>query len=144
MIWCGVSSRHHTSIPAVREWVMVGLGGALGALGRYGVSEWTKARWGTAFPWGTLIVNVSGAFLLGLIAGSIVSGRLPRWTHHALGAGFMGAFTTFSAFSLETLALLEDGKVGLALGNTGANLIAGVAGAAAGCWIAGAAPATAP
>lgn len=123
---------------------MVALGGALGALGRYGVSEWSKARWGTAFPWGTLIVNVAGSVLLGLLIGLTLSGRLPKWTHYALAAGFMGAFTTFSAFSLETVVLLQNGKLGLALGNVGANVVAGIAAAAAGWWLAAASSVASP
>ena len=94
----------------------VALGGALGSALRYAVGIWLAG----SFPWGTLLVNVLGSLLLGALAalgeGLSPSGRL------LLGAGLCGAFTTFSALSVETLRLAQDGRLGAAALNLGLNL----------------------
>ena len=107
--------------------VGIAFAGAAGALARYGVGGLVGRVQNGAFPWGTLIVNVSGSFLLGLLFALfterlIVSPAL-RIT---LTVGFVGAFTTYSTFSLETLTLLEDGAHGLALLNVVASLVFGL------------------
>ena len=85
-----------------------GIGGGL----RYVLGGWIAERWGTAFPWHTLAINVSGAFLLGLLmALSIDRGVVsPDWRLF-LGTGVLGGFTTFSTLSYESIALLEQGLV---------------------------------
>jgi CrcB protein len=90
-------------------------GGALGTLARYGVTLAVGRRLGTAFPWATAIVNVSGSLVIGLLAGF-----LARWHPHStprllLMVGFLGAYTTFSTFSLDAAALWRDGQMGRAL-----------------------------
>ncbi|MEX0755373.1 MAG: fluoride efflux transporter CrcB [Actinomycetota bacterium] len=107
--------------------VGIAFAGAAGALARYGAGGLVGRFQDGAFPWGTLIVNVSGSFLLGLLFALfterfIVSPEL-RIT---LTVGFVGAFTTYSTFSLETLTLLEDGAHGLALLNVVASLVLGL------------------
>ncbi len=114
---------------------MVAVGGALGAAGRYRITEWAKGKWGDAFPWGTLIVNVAGSLMLGLLLGLVLTGKLPKWSRYAAGAGFMGALTTFSTFSVDTVLLLRAGKVAAALGNVTANVLVGLVAAAVGLWL---------
>lgn len=106
----------------------IAAGGALGALMRYWVSTATYAWLGRGFPWGTLAVNVLGSFLMGvlyiLLLERLSSGPEMR---AFLLIGFLGAFTTFSAFSIETLNLLEDAQTGKALLNAGGSVILCVA-----------------
>lgn len=87
----------------------VGLGGAAGAMLRYGMTTLIHARTGSAFPWGTLSVNVTGAFLLGVIYAALDRGHIPQELQAHLAVGLLGSFTTFSAFSLEAFRLLESG-----------------------------------
>ena len=86
--------------------LLVGIGGGLGAMARYGVGQ------AVAAPWGTLTVNVLGSLLMGVLIGVLAA-------HHEaqkllLGVGFLGGFTTFSAFSLDAVQLAQSGRVGLA------------------------------
>ncbi len=107
--------------------------GALGALGRYGVSVLATRWWGESFPYGTLIVNVVGCFLLGFVTDWALS--VPALTRHfklAIGTGLLGSFTTFSTFGVETVTLIERGEWGAALTNMGLNLVVGLAFAALG------------
>lgn len=106
-------------------YLLIALGSALGGVARYACAGWAAAPFGEAFPFGTLIVNVAGSFLIGLVAG--LSGPDSRFliapdTRHFLMAGFCGGFTTFSAFSLQTLTLVREG----ALAQAGANIILSV------------------
>ena len=103
--------------------------GAAGCGTRYLVGLWAAKRFGTAFPWGTLIVNVVGSFLIALVLGMSVESMRPN-LHLALTTGFMGGLTTYSAFNYETTALFEGGSAARALINVGATLI--------GCLLAGA------
>src|SRR3954469_11127211 len=88
-----------------RPIVLVGLGSAVGGVLRYYLGRWVDARFGgTGFPWGTFAINVSGSFVLGVIA-LFVTERLPpeyRWAYLLLGTGLCGGFTTFSTFEWET------------------------------------------
>lgn len=90
------------------------IGGSLGTLCRYYMSEWGHARFGTAFPFGTLIVNVSGCLIMGLLLG-ILESRYPNVTEAPyqirllLMTGFLGAMTTFSSYELEALLLFRQG-----------------------------------
>ena len=87
--------------------LLVALGGALGSVARYGVG-FAAARWlGLGFPWGTLTVNIVGGFAMGLLAARI--GSEQENLRLLLGVGVLGGFTTFSAFSLETVRLMEQG-----------------------------------
>ncbi len=92
--------------------IAIAAGGALGALARYGMSNGVYALLGRDFPWGTLAVNLLGSFLMGLLFVLFLE-RLslgPEWRGAVL-IGFLGAFTTFSTFSIETLNLLESGAM---------------------------------
>jgi CrcB protein len=86
----------------------IALGSALGGAARYGVGLWTAATLGDAFPWGTLIVNVVGSFVIGLVSGPAWS--LSNEARLFLTVGVCGGFTTFSAFSIQTVALIQGGQ----------------------------------
>ena len=114
------------------HWLLVFVGGGLGAVARHGVNRAGLALLGPGFPWWTLAVNVAGSFLIGLLAGMF--GALETG-HHArlfLTTGFLGGFTTFSAFSLDALTLWERGEPLQAslyiIGSVVLSLIAAVAG----------------
>lgn len=115
------------------------LGGAFGAVARWGLHFWIDARVASAssFPWGVLLVNTVGCFLFGWLFGIFEE---KEWFSDAvrLGVftGFLGSFTTFSAFGWNTLELLRNGQAGLALGNIAASVILGIAAVAAGFWLA--------
>lgn len=87
---------------------LVALGGAAGSVCRYLVGQWSLRLFGPAFPWGTLIVNVAGSFAIGLLV-ELVARRLNASTEMRLLiiTGFLGGFTTFSAFSLDVISLVE-------------------------------------
>lgn len=93
--------------------LLVAAGGALGSLARFGVSI-AAARWfGLGFPWGTLAVNVIGGLAMGVLAARVTSEH--ESLRLLLGVGVLGGFTTFSAFSLETVRLMEQGAALAAL-----------------------------
>jgi CrcB protein len=98
----------------------VATGGALGSVGRYWLSTVVTSRVGATFPWGTLVVNVSGSFVIGLLAALAISEGRPLAAPAArlfLMTGVCGGFTTFSAFSVQTLHLIQSGKWFYAGGN---------------------------
>ncbi len=108
----------------------VAVGGVLGAVARYLVS---KALPGSTIPWGTLLVNVLGSFLLSFIAySSLTSGLFTREQRLLLATGFCGSFTTFSTFAYETFALYTEGAVAHAAANMALNLVLGFAAVYAG------------
>ncbi|MBN9033919.1 MAG: protein CrcB [Rhizobiales bacterium 63-7] len=92
--------------------VLVAAGGAVGSVARYLVGVWSVRVLGLAFPWGTLIVNLVGSFAIGLLA-ELIARRFnaSMELRLLLVTGFLGGFTTFSAFSLDTIALYERGQV---------------------------------
>ena len=105
-------------------------GGAVGAGARWGVSRWLPASPG-GWPWGTLAANLSGGLLMGLLAGALM-GRDAEPARLALGVGALGGFTTFSAFSLEVVGLVERGQWGVGLGYALASAIGAVVACALG------------
>jgi len=109
--------------------ILAGAGG-LGALARYGVGLAAFRLFGPHFPVGTLLVNVLGAFLLGvvMVLGEEAVAISPA-LRSALAIGFLGAFTTFSTFSYDTVMAWQHGKAGLAWLNVGLNLVLGIAAA---------------
>ena len=102
--------------------------GAAGAIARYGVGHVVGAR---TFPWATLGINVLGSFLLGVLV-QAAPGRLDDDVRVALGVGFLGAFTTFSTFSYETVALVRDGRATTAAIYVLASVVVGIGAAAVG------------
>lgn len=113
-------------------YLLIALGGALGAVGRYAFGGWVHTRLGAAFPWGTLAVNVLGSTLLGLVLGILNQVPVSVEARAFLTIGVLGAFTTFSTFSYETVALLRDGEWRLAVPYVGASLGAAFIGLALG------------
>ncbi len=94
--------------------VAIAAGGAVGALGRHFVNVLALAWFGTAFPWGTITVNIVGSFLMGVLVEVSALAWSPGPALRAmLAVGMLGAFTTFSTFSLETALLYERGQLGL-------------------------------
>jgi CrcB protein len=89
--------------------LLVAVGGALGAAARYLLDRAIATRQTSPFPLGTLVINVSGSIALGLLLGLAVAHQLPSSLVTLVGTGFLGAYTTFSTFTYETLRLLEDG-----------------------------------
>jgi len=98
-------------------WLAIGVFGALGAFSRYRVSGIVQRRWKTLFPAGTLTVNLSGAFAAGILFGLATGRGLPDMVLAALGVGFLGGYTTFSTWMVETiLAERSGGRVGVTRG----------------------------
>jgi CrcB protein len=98
--------------------ILVALGGATGAVARYLIDGWIVDWAGGLFPWGTLAVNLTGSFLLGVaFAMTVEANVLPSWMRVPFMVGFVGAYTTFSTLMLESWRLWEDGAILLALGN---------------------------
>lgn len=96
-------------------WIPVAIGGIVGTLARFGVQQLVSHRAPAAFPVGTLIVNLAGSLVLGLIMGyAMATGTLGSRVQLGLSAGFCGAFTTMSAFAFETATLLGAGQYGRA------------------------------
>ena len=111
------------------------IGGGLGAVARWALSTWVTTRAGSAFPWGTLLVNVLGCLAIGALVGWLADkhtlGPTPRLL---LVTGLLGGFTTFSTFGLETWQLIEEGRGHLAASYAVASLVAGVTGVVLGLW----------
>ena len=110
----------------------VAAGGALGSLARWGVSEWSLSRVGPGFPWGTLAVNLTGSLLVGVAWGLLgpASAEAPSAgatpARLLLIVGFLGAFTTFSTFSHETVLMVQQGHGARAAGYVTASIVGGL------------------
>ncbi len=97
----------------MQAYLLVGIGGGLGAMARYGFGTLAGRVWGTAFPVGTLMINVLGSLAMGLLVGLLARTLLEGQNEIRLfvAVGVLGGFTTFSAFSLDAITLLERGDV---------------------------------
>ena len=113
-------------------YLAISIGAVLGANARYLLGGLVADRLGAAFPYGTLIINVTGSFLIGIVM-TVVTERVlaPAWVRPAIAIGFLGSYTTFSTFSYETLGLISSGSVLAA----GVNIGASVAGALVGVYL---------
>lgn len=111
----------------MREILFIGVAGALGALSRYGLSNLANKLISAGFPWGTLVVNAVGCFLIGYVMHvGLTTDLVPAAWRVAITIGFLGGLTTFSTFSYETVRFIEDGAWLLAFGNMAANLVLGI------------------
>ena len=110
------------------NYVAVALGGAVGCCARLGVNQLVHERYGQAFPYATLLINVSGCLAMGfLFFYTLEQVSLSPVTRLAIITGVLGGFTTFSAFGIETLLLIEDGKLQQAALYVGLSVILGIA-----------------
>ncbi len=107
--------------------ILIGLGGFAGAIARYLVDGIVADRTGGSFPWGTLVINASGSFALGLLF-ALTADRaiLPAEIRGPVLIGFLGAYTTFSTYMLESWRLAESGAITLALANLAGSTIVGL------------------
>ncbi|MDG6773306.1 fluoride efflux transporter CrcB [Thiomicrorhabdus sp. ZW0627] len=105
-------------------WLAIAAGGALGAVSRFAVSHQTYQWFGRDFAWGTLSVNLIGSFIMGVVAVLLVDklGASNEWRSFIM-VGFLGAFTTFSTFSFETMQYIEVGEMNKALANIAVSVI---------------------
>lgn len=107
--------------------IAVAVGGALGALARYGVDRLVERRSSAVFPWSTFLINVTGCFAIGCIVAALVDRhRTPVWLRLGLVMGLVGGYTTFSTYAQETLDLLEEGRAVVALAYALGSVVAGV------------------
>ncbi len=118
------------------EAVAIAVAGAVGAPARYLLDRFVQQRVATVFPWGTFVINASGAFLLGLITGLALHRGLGPLPRAALGTGFCGTYTTFSTYTYETVRLVEDRAWWEAVVNVAASLGVGLLAAGAGIGLA--------
>jgi CrcB protein len=116
--------------------VEIGIGGAAGAVSRYLLDGWVSERTGGAFPYGTLVVNLSGTFILGLLATlALERSVLPAIIRPPVLIGFLGAYTTFSTWMLESWRLAEQGALLGAMANIGGSVVLGIVALGAGIAI---------
>jgi CrcB protein len=117
-------------------YLIVFLGGGVGAAVRHGINVAVARAFGTAFPWSTLLINVTGSLLMGLIAGYFAfrGGGAQHWRLF-LTTGILGGYTTFSTFSLEAVLLWERNEMALASAYVLGSVIISIAGLAAGLWL---------
>jgi len=112
--------------------VYIAIAGALGSVGRYAVGKYMQDATGSNFPWGTLAVNVLGSFAIGVVMAVFAArGELDSRLRLALTVGFLGGFTTYSAFALETVTLVERKLYAVAAAYVGLTFVA----AAVGCFL---------
>uniref|UniRef100_A0AAU3H4E4 Fluoride-specific ion channel FluC n=1 Tax=Streptomyces sp. NBC_01401 TaxID=2903854 RepID=A0AAU3H4E4_9ACTN len=108
------------------DFLLVALGGAVGAPLRHLTDRAVQARHDTVFPWGTFSVNVVGSLILGVLTGAALSGTAGHTVQLLLGTGLCGALTTYSTFSYETLRLAESGARFFAAANVVVSIVAGL------------------
>ena len=129
----------------LKQYLVIGLGGALGSMLRFGFGSWIDRAMSRdsgmlLFPWGTVIVNITGCFIIGFIAAiSSTEGRLmiPPLGRAFVMIGLLGGYTTFSSFSLQTLTLAQAGQWGAAVANVLASVVLCLGGVVLGAALAG-------
>lgn len=118
--------------------VWVSLAGALGAVTRYVLDSCARQRWPITFPVGTLLINVTGSLILGVLAGLVIAHGASTELRAIAGTGFCGGYTTFSAASVESVRLAQERRWALCLTYAGGSLVIAVLAAALGLALAGA------
>lgn len=118
--------------------ILVGVAGFFGAISRYWLSGFISRLTGGAFPWGTFVINISGCFVIGFLTVLLTNKVLPHpAVRTAILVGFIGAYTTFSTFSYETLQLARGGAALMAVANVAASVVLGLAAAWVGMRLGG-------
>ena len=108
------------------KYLMVGVGGFIGAIARFWLGTYIGNKMGTRFPYGTFVINITGSFVIGLFL-TLLTERAhwsPNW-RYLVPVGFIGAYTTFSTFEYETLRSVQDGQIGVAFLNVGLSVAVG-------------------
>ena len=105
--------------------VVIGFGGAIGAISRYLLSGWVHSFMGASFPWGTFVVNMVGSFVIGFCGGIVEEVTLSQNMKLFIFMGLLGSFTTFSTFSYENFQMVRDGEYGFIAANVGASIFVG-------------------
>jgi CrcB protein len=106
---------------------MIGIGGFAGAIARYLLGNYIGGRLGFRFPYGTLVINVSGSFLVGLSMALFARTTASPYWRYLIPIGFIGAYTTFSTFEYETLRAIQDGQMATGLLNVAVSVVTGFA-----------------
>ncbi|MCP3754827.1 CrcB family protein [Streptomyces sp. TBY4] len=119
------------------NWLIVMVGGALGAPLRYLTDRAVQARHDSVFPWGTFVANAAACLVLGALTGAVLDGAASSRLNLLLGTGLCGALSTYSTFSYETLRLAERGWTFLAAANVTASVLVGLGGVTLGHQVAG-------
>lgn len=117
------------------KYLVVGVGGFLGAIARYMVGTYIGTRYGVRFPYGTFVINMSGCFLIGFILALLARSTASQYWRYLIPIGFIGAYTTFSTFEYETLRAVQDGQITTGLLNVALSVIVGYAAVWAGAAI---------
>ena len=117
-------------------YLWVAAGGAIGAAARFAVTQWTGGRWGWSFPWGTFAVNLTGSLAIGVVMTLLIARGMDPTYRLLLVTGFLGGYTTFSAFSFEALALLEARRWDAAALYVGGSVVLGLLATAVGLGLA--------
>jgi fluoride exporter len=112
--------------------VWVFLGGGAGSAARYAIGQWAATAFGIGFPYGTVVVNLTGCFALGVVVQLAVAGSWHGDVRAAIAAGFLGGYTTYSSFNQETIAMFTSGALGAAAANIAITLAGGLAAGALG------------
>lgn len=120
----------------MQSYLLVALGGGIGAVGRHGLGQLTLRAFGPGFPVGTMAANVLGGLLMGLLAGWLSTKDGGTELRLLLGIGLLGGFTTFSAFSLDAWLMLEKGRYGAFLSYLGGSVVLAIAALGLGLLIA--------
>ncbi len=118
--------------PTMTKFLIISLGAVLGSNLRYWLADWAAQQFGASFPYGTLIINVSGSLVLGLFVALFTSGRylVDPNLRLLVAVGFLGSYTTFSTYTLESVNLMQEGQFWLGLFNLfGSSLLGGIAAA---------------
>lgn len=108
------------------KYLMVGLGGGLGSIVRFWVGSYVGSKMGVRFPYGTLLINITGSFAIGMILTllGLKTHWSPNW-RYLVPIGFLGGYTTFSSFEYETLRTIQDGQIGLGILYVGLSVFVG-------------------
>lgn len=120
----------------MQSYLLIAIGGGIGAMGRHGLGQLSLRLFGPGFPVGTFAANVLGGLLMGLLVGWLATKDGGHELRLLLGVGLLGGFTTFSAFSLDAFQMIERGRIGAASAYVGGSVILAIAALALGLLIA--------